>query len=50
MEEKDRKLGEESNTTMIGHLLIKDKDTGETLINQRDNFVQQNILGSDNAR
>lgn len=49
MEEKP-KVDEQSKVQMIGHLLIKDKDTQEVLINQRDNFVHQDILGSDNAR
>jgi hypothetical protein len=38
------------NTTMVGHILIKDKDTQEVLLNQRDGFVHQPILGNANAR
>lgn len=39
-----------TTTTMIGHILIRDKDTKEVLVNQRDTLVQQKKLGKDNAR
>lgn len=50
MEEKTQTVDEKSNTTMIGHLLIRDKDTNEVLINQREDLVHQDILGNENAR
>ena len=40
-----------TKTTMIGHILIRDKESKEVLVNQRDNFVhQRHILGNNNAR
>jgi hypothetical protein len=40
-----------AKTTMIGHLLIRDKETKEILVNQRDGIVHQGIiLGSQHAR
>lgn len=33
---------------VIGHLLIRDKDTGEVLINQRDNHIQQSSIKGEN--
>lgn len=39
-----------TTTTMVGHILIRDKDTQEVLVNQRDDLVHQGILGNDNAR
>jgi hypothetical protein len=34
---------------IVGHILIRDVDTGEVLVRQRDNFVQQDSLDKDNA-
>ena len=50
MENEKTKPDEKSNTTMVGHILIRDKETQEVLVNQRDNLVHQPILGNDNAR
>lgn len=49
-DQKEAKPDVVGNTTMVGHILIKDKDTQEVLVNQRDGFVHQPILGNDNAR
>ena len=37
-----------TSTHMIGHILIRDKDTGEVLVNQRDGLVHQKRLGNEN--
>ncbi len=50
MERENTTPDEKSNTTMIGHILIKDKETQEVLVNQRDSLVHQPILGNDDAR
>lgn len=36
---------------IVGHVLIRDVDTGEVLLNQRDNLVQQSSIekGKPNA-
>lgn len=31
--------------TIIGHIVIRDNDTGEVLVNQRDTFAQQPPIG-----
>jgi hypothetical protein len=43
-------VDDKSQVNMIGHMLIRDKDTQEVLLNQRDDFVQQDTLGNKNAR
>ena len=50
-DEQNKGADDVAKVTMICHLLIRDKDTGEILVNQRDDLVHQGILGSDdNAR
>lgn len=34
---------------IIGHILIRDPETGEVLLKQRDNFVHQPPIGNNNA-
>lgn len=33
--------------TMVGHIVIRDVDTGEVLLRQRDNLVQQSTIQKD---
>lgn len=33
--------------TMVGHIVIRDVDTGEVLLHQRDNLVQQSTIQKD---
>lgn len=34
---------------IVGHILIRDVDTGQVLVNQRDNAVQQDTIQKGNA-
>jgi hypothetical protein len=47
---KDNTDREVTKTTMVGHVLIRDKDTKEIIVNQRDNLHQQKKLGKDDGR
>lgn len=35
--------------TIVGHILIRDAETGEVLLNQRDNAAQNIIKGNSDA-
>jgi len=38
--ENDKKTDEKSGVMVVGHILIRDKDTQEVLLNQRDTNTQ----------
>lgn len=40
---------DETKPTMIGHLMIRDPETGEVIIDRRDRVVKNNMTGSANA-
>lgn len=44
----DKNTDEVSTTTIVGHILIRDRDTKEVLLNQRDDKVHQKVLGNSN--
>jgi len=52
MEREEKSTDEQTKVEMVGHMLIRDKDTQEVLLNQRDDFVHftQDILGNTDAR
>jgi putative hemolysin len=46
----ENKPDEECFVTVTEHILIRDKDTKEVLVNQRDTLSQQRNLGNNDAR
>lgn len=36
---EDKKEFEETKTNIVGHILIRDVDTGQVLVNQRDQIL-----------
>ena len=47
---EDKKEYEETKTSIVGHILIRDVDTGQVLVNQRDQITTKPLgLENDHA-
>lgn len=49
MEDKDSNTEFDSvKTYVVGHIVIRDADTGEIIVNQRDTMAQQSFVAETN--
>ncbi len=48
-EDNETKPDEGMNPIIVGHILIRDVDTGQVLVNQRDTTAQQETIQKGNA-